>query len=77
MSQTQSDKPIYPALPEGCTLEPGRRQLAVGENRQIGDHEWFVGSKHADVKPFWRKLTRECLYPEVIEAIVTRAEDIS
>ncbi|HUD11964.1 MAG TPA: hypothetical protein VMS08_06140 [Candidatus Saccharimonadia bacterium] len=26
-----TEKPSYPELPEGCTIEPGRRQLAIGE----------------------------------------------
>lgn len=33
-------EPNYPPLPPGCEIEPGRRQLAVGEQWKIGDHAW-------------------------------------
>jgi hypothetical protein len=33
-------KPSYPELPEGCTIEPGRRQLAVGDDVRKGDRNY-------------------------------------
>lgn len=54
-SSTYTDAEEYPLPPGGCTIEPGRRQVAIGEKVLATDRFWNVWNEWQSVEDSWHE----------------------